>query len=325
MKNYTLEIKTVDTHTMGEATRIVTGGFPSITGDTMMEKKDFVRTHYDHIRQLLMNEPRGHKDMFGSILVEPTNPIADIGVIFMDSGDYLNMCGHGTIGTVTMCITKGLIAKKELVYVDTPSGLIECHVDYEEEYVKSVSFINVPSFSFIKNYELQVDQHLIQVDVAFGGSFFGIVKSSQLNLKIELKNKDKFMYYAHKIRNILNDELSMVHPEKPTITTVDLIEFTEEIGGNHYRNVVVFGDNQIDRSPCGTGTCAKLSTLDLSIGDHIIQESIIGSRFSGEIIGKTTVGKYPAIIPKITGAAWITGEHNFVLQAHDVYTTGFSV
>lgn len=326
MSSYTLEIETIDTHTMGEATRIVTSGFPTIPGNTLMEKKNYVWQNYDHLRKFLMNEPRGHKDMFGAILVPPCHPLADIGVIFMDSGNYLNMCGHGTIGTVTMCLNKGIVPKKDIIRVDTPSGLIECKITYDGELVKHISFVNVPAFVLYKNFKMILhDLTEIEVDISFGGSFFGIVNVEALNLQVDLKHKQKFIDYAKEIRAILNRSLEIIHPEKPDIHTVDLIEFSQKIGDYHYRNVVVFGDGQIDRSPCGTGTCAKLATLDIPVGQTIIQESIIGSQFYGTVLNKTKVGEFEGIEPQITGAAWITGEHTFVLQKQDIYQTGFSL
>lgn len=311
---------------MGEATRIVIAGFPKIIGETMMDKKNYIRDNYDYLRELLMNEPRGHKEMFGSIITEPVHKDADFGVVFMDSGSYLNMCGHGTIGTITMMITKGYIEKKERVLIDTPSGLIEAFIEYEQNKVQSVAFKNVPAFVLHSKVPIQISTgEKLFVDVAFGGSFFGIVQAEQLNLTIDLKNTHMLVSKAMEIRQILNNTLQMTHPENPNIKTVDLIEITLQVEKNHYKNVVVFGDGQIDRSPCGTGTCAKMALLNLNDGDSIVQESIIGSKFIGTKLSSTKVGNYPAIIPVIKGSAWITGEHKFVLQEHDMYESGFKI
>lgn len=319
-------IETIDTHTMGEATRTVISGFPEILGETMMEKKEFVRENYDHLRKLLMNEPRGHKDMFGSILTSPTNPKCDIGIIFMDSGSYLNMCGHGTIGTLTMCLTKGIIPKKELIYIDTPSGIIECRAFFNGDSVESIEFTNVPAFILHKEIEITLkDFGKVPVDIAFGGSFFGIINSELLSLEIDLVNKQQILDIATEARNYINNNIEIQHPTMPSINTVDLIEISNKLGDHHYKNVVVFGDGQIDRSPCGTGTCAKMAALNLKPGDSIIQESIIGSTFEGKVISKTEVGGYDAIIPAIKGSAWITGEHKFVLHESDIYAEGFSI
>jgi len=326
MSSYKYEIKTIDTHTVGEATRIVVDGFPEIVGETMMEKKTFVKENYDHLRKLLMNEPRGHKDMFGSILVEPINKQCDIGVIFMDSGSYLNMCGHGTIGTVTMCINTGLIEKKDKVLVDTPSGIVECSIYYNGGEVEAVEFKNVPAFVLHKDLKIELNEiGTVQLDIAFGGSFFAIVNASELKIVVDLQNKQEILKYAKNIRDYINANIDVQHPLIDAINSVDLVEISEKITNSHYKNVVVFGNEQIDRSPCGTGTCAKMATLSLGEGDAIIQESIIGSQFTGRILGKTNVGDYEAIIPAIRGAAWITGEHKFILQNKDIYPVGFVV
>lgn len=326
MDQYILSLETIDTHTMGEATRIVVNGFPDIVGETMMEKKEYVKENYDHLRKLLMNEPRGHKDMFGSILTEPCNEKCDIGIIFMDSGSYLNMCGHGTIGIVTMCLTKGIIPKKELIYVDTPSGIIECRAYFKGEQVESIEFTNVPAFILHKGLSIKLnDIGDVSVDIAFGGSFFGIINSSDIGVNIDLSNKQRILELATEARDYINEHIHIEHPTIPNIRTVDLIEITNKISDNHYKNVVVFGDGQIDRSPCGTGTCAKMAALELEPGASIIQESIIGSTFEGKVLGKTKIAEIDAIIPAIKGSAWITGEHRFILQEADIYAEGFAI
>lgn len=327
MLQYKEKIKTIDTHTMGEATRIVVGGFPKIIGSTMLEKKLYVSEHYDYVRKLLMNEPRGHRDMFGAIITEPCNDNCDIGVLFMDSGSYLNMCVHGTIGTVTMCVSKGYIEKKENILIDAPVGIIQCKVEYSESgEIQNVTITNVPSFVL---YD-KVNIHLTQVGnvsakVAFGGSFFGILSAEELGLNLEITEKAKIVSIALEAREKLNTLLKIKHPTIEGINTVDLIEISKKISDTHYKNVVVFGDGQIDRSPCGTGTCAKMATLPLEPGEEIINESIIGSKFIGKVVEKTKVGDYDAIIPSITGRAWITGEHTFILEESDIFPLGFKI
>lgn len=317
-------IETVDTHTMGEAARIIVGGIPEIKGRTMMEKKQYVQAELDYIRKLLMHEPRGHLNMFGAILTQPCYEKADLGVLFMDSGGYLNMCGHGTIAVVTAAIKTGRMKKKDKVLLDTPSGLVECFITYENDNVKEVSFINVPAFLLKKNTKILVkDEGWVTVDIAFGGSFFAIADAKQFDLQLDIEEQDKITALGMAIKEAVNQQLTIIHPEIPEINTVDLVEFSLHLGKNHYINTVVFGEGQIDRSPCGTGTCSKLATLDLKLGEQIIQESIIGSKFKGTVVGFTKVNNYEAIIPKITGSAWITGFHKFSLEANDPYTEGF--
>ena len=317
-------IRTIDAHTMGEAARIVVDGIPEIYGTSMMEKKNYMQTKMDDIRKLLMHEPRGHLNMFGAILTEPCNPACQLGVLFMDSGGYLNMCGHGTIAAVTIAINQGLIAQQDKVLLDTPSGVVECHVTYENGKVKEVSFINVPAFLLQKNVSVLVEGiGQVHMDIAFGGSFFAIVDAHQLHLTLDIDEQDQIAALGIAIRKAANEQLTVEHPEIPAINTIDLVEFSLEVGKNHYKNTVVFGDGQIDRSPCGTGTCAKLATLTLAEGEEIIQESIIGSRFIGTVVKHTTVQDLQAIIPKITGSAWMTGVHQFSLEATDPYAEGF--
>ncbi|WP_156137894.1 proline racemase family protein [Sporosarcina sp. ZBG7A] len=321
LKNY---IETIDAHTMGEAARIVIEGIPEIVGDTMMQKKIYMQSEMDSIRKLLMHEPRGHLNMFGAILTDPCNEECDLGVMFMDSGGYLNMCGHGTIASVTVAINNGLIAKKEKVLLDTPSGIVECHIAYENDRVKEVSFINVPAFVLKKNVSVSLKGiGTISMDIAFGGSFFAIVDAKQFNFELIIEEQDKIAALGMEIRKAANEQLNIMHPGIPEINTIDLVEFTMEVKKNHFRNTVVFGDGQVDRSPCGTGTCAKLATLNLKKNETIIQESIIDSKFKGEIVGYTTVNGIDAIIPKITGSAWITGIHKFSIDATDPYREGF--
>ncbi|MEK5520273.1 MULTISPECIES: proline racemase family protein [Heyndrickxia] len=317
-------IHTIDAHTMGEAARIVIEGIPEIRGNTMMEKKKYMQSKMDSIRKLLMHEPRGHLNMFGAIITQPCHPECDLGVLFMDSGGYLNMCGHGTIASVTLAINNGLIDKKNRVLLDTPSGMVECHVTYKNEKVEEVSFINVPAFQLNKDVTVLVDDiGSVKMDIAFGGSFFAIVDANQFDLRLTIDEQERIANLGVAIRKAANEQLSIQHPEIPEINTIDLVEFSLPISDNHYRNTVVFGDGQIDRSPCGTGTCAKLSTLNLTPGQQIIQESIINSTFKGTVVDYTQVANYEAIIPKITGSAWITGIHKFLLDDTDPYTEGF--
>ena len=317
-------IQTIDAHTMGEAARIVIDGIPEINGDTMMQKKHYMQSEMDTIRKLLMHEPKGHLNMFGAILTQPCNSECDLGVLFMDSGGYLNMCGHGTIAAVTVAINQGLIEKKDNVLLDTPSGIVECHIVYDNGRVKEVSFINVPAFLLKKNVSVLVENvGYINMDIAFGGSFFAIVDAKQFNFELTIDEQDQIAALGMAIRKAANEQLVIAHPEIPEINTIDLVEFSLEVEKNHYKNTVVFGDGQIDRSPCGTGTCAKLATLDLKIGEQIIQESIIGSKFKGTIVDHTEVQDFKAIVPKITGSAWMTGIHKFSLDATDPYIEGF--
>lgn len=331
--NFTKSIHTIDSHTMGEPTRIVVGGIPNIPGDTMAEKKAFLEKEMDAVRTTIMHEPRGHNDMFGSIILAPTHKEADFGIIFMDGGGYLNMCGHGSIGAITVAIETGMVERKEPfteVAMDTPAGLIRGKARIENGRVKEVSIVNVPAFLYKKDVVINVpDIGDVILDISFGGSFFAIVNAKQLMVTIDPKNTQRLIEIGLKIREIINHTIDIKHPNLEHIKTVDLVEiFDDAVHQNaHYRNVVIFGQGQVDRSPCGTGTSAKLATLyakgQIKMDEPFIYESILGTTFKGRILGTTKVGDYEAIIPEITGSAFITGFNQFVISPDDPVKNGF--
>jgi len=317
---------------MGEPTRIVTG-VPSLKGNSMVEKKQYLVDNMDYIRTLLMHEPRGHKDMFGAIIAQPCAEGADLGVIFMDGGGYLNMCGHGTIGTVTAAIETGMIDVVEPiteVVLDTPAGLVKARATVSDGLVGEVSFVNVPSFLYKGDVEIDVPKvGKLTVDIAFGGSFFALVRAKDLNVEIVPENASQLVRLGLKIRKAVNEQIDMQHPILSRIKTCDLVEFYDESVSKEAdaRNVVIFGDGQIDRSPCGTGTCAKLATLyakgEIKEGETFVYESILGTKFKGKIIDTMSLDDYNAIIPEITGSAYITGFNKIVIDERDPVKHGF--
>ncbi len=326
-------IQAVDSHTMGEPTRIVTGGIPNIPGKTMAEKKAYLESKMDHIRTGIMLEPRGHKDMFGSILTAPANEKADIGIIFMDGGGYLNMCGHGTIGAVTVALETGMVEMEEpntQVILDSPAGIIRAIAKIENKKVKEVSFKNVPSFHYKKDVEIEVPEiGKIKLDISFGGSFFALVSAKEIGISVQPENIQALTKRALLIRDILNESVEIKHPTLDHIKTVDLVEIYDE--PTHpdadYKNVVIFGQGQADRSPCGTGTCAKLATLyskgDIKEDELFVYESILGTLFKGRIIDTAKVGEFDAVVPQITASAYITGFNHFVFDDDDPLQYGF--
>lgn len=326
-------IQAIDSHTAGEATRIVVGGIPNIKGNTMPEKKQYLEDHLDHIRTAIMLEPRGHNDMFGSVMTQPCDPDADFGIIFMDGGGYLNMCGHGSIGAMTVAVETGVVPMEEpvtKVVMEAPAGIIKGDVKVENGKVQSVSIFNVPAFLYKKDQEVELPGvGKVKFDISFGGSFFAIVHASQLGLKIEPKNAAKLTDLAMELRDIINREIEIQHPTLEHIKTVDLVEIWDEPTNEKatYKNVVIFGQGQVDRSPCGTGTSAKLATLhargELKEGEKFVYESILGTLFEGEIVGTTKVGEFDAVLPKITGSAYMTGFNNFLIDEDDPVKYGF--
>mgnify|MGYP000513213669 FL=1 len=326
-------IHAVDSHTAGEATRVVVGGVPKIPGKNMPEKKQWLEDNLDYLRTAIMLEPRGHKDMFGSILTQPTVDEADYGIIFMDGGGYLNMCGHGTIGAMTVAVETGMVPVTEpvtKVVQEAPAGLIHGQVFVEDGKAKKVSFTNVPAFLYKKDQEVELPGYgKIRFDISFGGSFFAIVKAEQVGLEIVPENAAKLQDLGIQLRDIINKEIPVQHPELPHIHSVDLVEWWSktETKGATLKNCVVFGQGQVDRSPCGTGTSAKMATLfakgELKMGEKFFYESILGTIFEGEIVGKAKVGEYDAVIPQITGSAYITGFNHFVIDETDPVKYGF--
>ncbi len=328
-------LNAIDTHTMGEPTRILTGGIPNIPGKTMIEKKEFLENNLDYIRRAVMLEPRGHNDMFGSILTSSTNEETDFGIIFMDGGGYLNMCGHGSIGAVTIAVETGIVELKEpttIVKLDTPAGIVTGYASVENRTLREVSIENVASFLYKKDCIVDMPEYgSICFDIAFGGSFFAIVDIKQFGFEIETKNSTILKKVGVELRKIINENIKVQHPILKHINKVDLVEFySNPLDDNsNYKNVVVFGKGQMDRSPCGTGTSAKMATLFakgiLNIGEPFIYESIIGTTFKGEIVKTTKVGDFDAVIPKITGKSFITGFNQFVIDENDPVKYGFSI
>ena len=329
--------KCVDSHTCGEPTRVLVEGCPDLQGNTVAEKRqDFIK-RFDWIRQSLMYEPRGHSDMFGAILVPPSDKNADIGVIFMDHKHYLTMCGHGTFGVITVCLNLGIIEKNfpiTKVVVETPAGLVHGQANLEEG---TVTIRNVNAFLFKKDIKLKLPEYSdpIYADVSYGGNFFAIIDSSSLSEEITKNRETKsFSQLGKKIRNIINEQENIIHPQYPHIKDVSCVAFYDkkavpkEIDADvYYRNVVTFGNGQVDRSPCGTGTCAKLAQLygrgKINASEKLCNESVIGTRFYGEIQSQVEIEDFKGIVPIISGKASVTGYSTFVIDPNDVLKNGF--
>jgi len=271
--------------------------------------------------------------MFGAILAQPSDPEADFGVIFMDGGGYLNMCGHGTIGAVTVAIETGILEALEPitpVTLETPAGLIRAKASVFDGRVTGVSFVNVPSFLYAGDVGVDVPGHgKITLDIAFGGSFFALIRAADIGLEIIPENAAALSKLGLIIRAAVNEQVKIQHPIIERIKTCDLVKFYSEPQNptSNARNVVIFGDGQVDRSPCGTGTCAKLATLFakglIKENELFVIESILGTRFRAKIVGVDKVGEYSAIIPEINGSAYITGFNNLVIDDRDPVKYGF--
>lgn len=324
-------LTTVDTHTAGEPTRVVTGGVPFLRG-SMAEKRRQLEAEYDSIRTTLMHEPRGHADMFGAILIPPTHPKADFGVVFMDTGGYLAMCGHGSIGAVAAALATGLVPRQEPqteVLMDTPAGLVRARAEIEDGRVGQIAVENVPAFLYLNNVTIELPSGPLGIDISFGGNFFALVPAHKLGLTVDPSQLEDLVRRGMEIRRAIGQQLEVVHPTKPHIDTVDLVEIyvdrPEE--GVDCRNVVIFGQGQVDRSPCGTGTSAKMAALyandRLGLREPYVNQSIIGTRFTGRLLREETLGDLTAVVPEIAGHAYVTGFHQFVVDSCDPLKDGF--
>lgn len=328
-------VTTVESHTEGMPTRVVTSGVEVIPGKTMFERRQYFLEHMDDIRQWLMYEPRGHSAMSGAILQPPTCLDAHWGVLYIEVSGCLPMCGHGTIGVATVLVEKGLVEVTEpitTIRLDTPAGLVSVDVLVREGKAVNVTLTNVPSFSYALDQSVDVPGYgKITYDMAFGGNFYAIIPVERVGIAFDRSNGQKFLNAGLAISEAINAQNRPVHPENPEIAVCHHIDFIAagDQGKFHWRNAMAIHPGWFDRSPCGTGTSARLAQMvergQFTEGDVLINESWIGSQFEGRIVGRTTVGELPAIIPTITGRAWVMGEATWTLDPTDPFPKGFLV
>lgn len=334
-------ISTIDSHTAGEGTRLVMSGLPPIRGKTLPDKLAYAAKHLAWLPGLLLGEPRGHRDLFGAILVPPSHPEAAAGVLFMDNVGYEPACGHATIGTITCLLAAGIIEAIEPethLALDTAAGLVRATAAVRDGEVESVTFENVPAFVFRRDVGVTVPgMGDLVVDVAFGGNFFAMVDVTANGLDLDLvpRSAGRLADMGMRILAAVNERVAVHHPELPGIERIIDLRFYRDVAGagTDSHNVVVLGDHMIDRSPCGTGTCAEMALRhdrgELSIGEDFVSESILGTRFTGRLVGRATVGSggnaHAAVRPCITGSAYVTGFHSFVLQPGDPFPAGFKM
>lgn len=324
----------IDGHTCGNPVRLVAGGGPLLRGATMIEKRAHFLAEYDWIRTGLMFEPRGHDMMSGSILYPPTRTDCDIAILFIETSGCLPMCGHGTIGTVTMAIENGLVTPKQpgVLKLDTPAGVVTATYRQDGAHVTEVRLTNIASFLHAE--ALPVDcpgLGRLVVDVAYGGNFYAIVDAQENFRDMADFSAGQLVELSPTLRRALNEAYDFVHPEKPEISGLSHILWTgaPTKPEAQARNAVFYGDKAIDRSPCGTGTSARMAQWaakgKLKPGDAFVHESIIGSLFHGRVEEATTVGNRPAIIPSIAGWARMTGYNTIFIDDRDPYAHGFQV
>ncbi|WP_089919189.1 4-hydroxyproline epimerase [Chitinophaga rupis] len=325
----------IDAHTCGNPVRLVAGGGPVLEGNNMSEKRNHFLREYDWIRKGLMFEPRGHDMMSGSILYPPHDPANDVAVLFIETSGCLPMCGHGTIGTITIAIEEGLITPKTpgVVRMEAPAGLVTVTYKQEGNKVKSVKLTNVPSYLAATDLEVECpDLGLLKVDVSYGGNYYAIVDAQENFSGLENYSSAQLITWAREMRKRINEKYTFVHPDNPHINGCSHVLWTGAVldPTSTARNAVFYGDKAIDRSPCGTGTSARMAQWyakgKLKKGDEFIHESIIGSKFIGRIEEETNIGGVPAIRPSIEGWARIYGYNTITIDPEDdPYAYGLQV
>ncbi|MFT4155212.1 4-hydroxyproline epimerase [Parafilimonas sp.] len=325
----------IDAHTCGNPVRLVAGGGPNLEGKNMSEKRQHFLKEYDWIRKGLMFEPRGHDMMSGSILYPPHDPANDVAVLFIETSGCLPMCGHGTIGTITSAIEEGLIQPKTpgIVRMEAPAGLVLISYKQDGKKVKSVKLVNVPAFLAAENIEVECPElGMLKVDVSYGGNFYAIVDVQENFRGLQYYSADQLISWARVMRQRINETNTFVHPDDATINGCSHILWTGDVldKTSTARNAVFYGDKAIDRSPCGTGTSARMAQWyakgKLKKGDRFIHESIIGSKFIGTVEEALTVGGKAAIRPGIEGWARVYGYNTITIDPDDdPYAYGFQV
>ncbi|SAL31334.1 hydroxyproline-2-epimerase [Caballeronia cordobensis] len=322
----------IDGHTCGNPVRVVAGGAPPLEGRDMIERRAHFLREFDWIRTALMFEPRGHEVMSGSILYPPTRADCDLAILFIEVSGCLPMCGHGTIGTVTTAIEHGLVRPREpgVLRLDTPAGLVLARYRMNGEHVDSVQLVNVPSFLHSRELSVEVEGiGEIRFDVAYGGNFYAIVESQPNYEGLHALKPSDIQRLSPVLRQKANEKYAFVHPENDAIRGLSHVMWTGEptVEGASARNAVFYGDKAIDRSPCGTGTSARMAQRvakgELKIGERFVHESIIGTLFEGVPMEAARVGDYDAIIPSIEGWARVTGHNTIFVDDRDPLAHGF--
>jgi proline racemase len=345
-------IQSIDAHAAGEPLRLVIDGLPAPEGRTMLDKRAWAMKRLDHLRRALILEPRGHTDMYGALLTEPVSRDANAGLLFMHNEGWSTMCGHGIIAVTTIAIERGLIWRASLdpaggskaplggtkptsaeICYDTPAGPVQARAQLahhgDDVRVESVAFRNVASFVYEPSLMVPIGNRKIPVDIAFGGAFYAIVDSEAAGVPIDAAHLPELRKLGMAIAREVERLRRVVHPNDAGLEGIYGTIFTApaQLPEAHLRNVTIFADAEVDRSPCGTGTAAVMAVLNdmgLLLDDvPFVHESIVGTTFKGRVVERVVVGERPAIVPEIEGSAWITGEHTFLIDGDDPLKSGF--
>ncbi|MCR4428518.1 MAG: proline racemase family protein [Caldiserica bacterium] len=328
-----IRIKTIESHAAGEPLRVILEGYPEIPGKTILEKRRFIKENLDFLRTALMWEPRGHADMYGALLTEPERPDSDLGVIFMHNEGYSTMCGHGVIALTTVLLETGMIKKEGeavTVKMDTPAGQVIATGHLQGGRVKEVSFQNVPSFLSLRDQEVQVEGiGLVKFDLAFGGAFYAFVNADQIGIGLNPEDFRQLIDWGMRIKRAVSSSFPVIHPFKEDLSFLYGTIFVGKAKDplNHSRNVCIFAEGEVDRSPTGTGVSARTAIHffkgEIGLNQPFTVESIIGSCFTGKAISLTKFGPYEAVIPEVSGSAYITGFCEWTIDPRDPLAYGF--
>jgi proline racemase len=324
----------VDSHTEGMPTRVITGGVGPLPGRTMADRRRYLMSERDDLRTLLMYEPRGHAAMSGAILQPPCRPDADAGVVFIEVSGCLPMCGHGTIGVATVLVETGMVEVKEpltQIRLDTPAGLVEAAVEVDDGRAVAVTIRNVPAYLHLRDAVVAVPGlGELGVDLAWGGNFYAVLPAAAVGLDVAPEHHDELVGAGLAIMGAVNEQLSFAHPEQPDIDECHHVIFTAPGDGQvSARGATAIHPGWIDRSPCGTGTSARMAQLhargQLDLHEDFVHASLIGSVFTGRLVETTTVGEFPAVVPTVRGRAWVTGLASYLLDPDDPFPAGFLI
>ncbi len=334
-------LKTIDAHVAGEPLRLIVDGAPRPSGKTMAQKRDWMKRHADQVRRAVVLEPRGHRDMCAAMLTEPVAPGSDAGVVFLQNDGYPVLSGHGVIAVATIAIESGLLFSRDVsgpesrIVFDTPAGTVHALARLqsrgERDRVDSVVFNNVPAFVLSGGHAVRLGSREVRVDIAFGGMFYAIADTEAIGIPLTGSRLPELRRLGVEIRVAINSAGAIAHPVDESLSGVAAVIFTgpPQDPEAHLRNVTVFGDGAVDRSPCATGTSAVMAVLDamglLEDGQPFVHESVIGTLHRGRVARRTQVGDFPAIVTEIEGTAWITGEHTFYVDDDDALKEGFQL
>ncbi|WP_314173915.1 proline racemase family protein [Streptomyces winkii] len=325
-------LSAVDSHTEGMPTRVVTGGVPPIPGETMADRRRYAVEHLDTLRRFLVDEPRGHPAMSGALLQAPTRDDADWGVIYVEVSGFLPMCGHGTIGVATVLVETGMVTVTEpetSVMLETPAGLVEARVTVRDGVAEQVTLRNVDAFALQLGATVTVPGlGEVTYDMAYGGNFYAIVDLASVGLPFDRARKDDILAAGLAISDAVNEQNRPEHPEDSGIHGCKHVQFLAPgSDARHSRNAMAIQPGWFDRSPCGTGTCARMAQLhargELPLETEFVNESFIGTRFTGQLVGTGEVGGRPSVVPEFSGRAWITGTATYLLDPADPFPHGF--